>query len=375
MLASALFLIGAPSATNLPAAVVAPAAEATAVAPAAPPPTIEPIAGVPEIPSAASPPTIEKIAPAADPVQEPAGSPQDAIIVPAPIILSPKQGATPSRQHTPGDPLEGFNRKMFGGYQSFDKAVLRPVALGYKHVIPKPVRSGFRNALSNVGEPIVFLNFLLEFKIGKAVKTLGRFAINSTLGLGGLIDVAKTSRFRLPHRPNGFGDMLGFYGVKPGPYLFLPLVGPTTLRDLLGGQADGLVLARAVGEPFDRWDYAIGTGVISGIDQRAESDDELKALFDGALDPYATLRSVYLQDRQGEIDELRGKHVAATPELGEPLDDPLGSPTPATTANPAELRDPLTEPADSQPLPSVTAENPEPPNLADPLIDPAPAKP
>lgn len=271
-------------------------------------------------------------------------------------ILPPQQEVTVfavKPPHAKGDPLEGFNRTMFDAHQKFDHAVLRPVAMGYKHAVPKPVRSGLRNVLSNLTEPIVFLNDLLQLKPLHALKTLGRFVFNSTLGLGGLLDVAKLPGFKLPHRPNGFGDTLGYYGVKPGPYLFLPFVGPTDLRDLLGGQADGLVLPIAVGDPFDRLEYQIPKGVVSGLDQRAEADQDLNALFGTAVDPYATLRSVYLQDRAGEIAALKhGRTKVSTSPLDTSLTDPLS--------------DPLADPAAATPQPESTA-----PELSDPLADPA----
>jgi phospholipid-binding lipoprotein MlaA len=253
----------------------------------------------------------------------------------------------PHRRHAAGDPLERFNRDMFGKQQKFDTAIFRPAAMGYKRVVPKPVRSGLRQFFSNLSEPIVFLNYMLQFKPGKAAETLARFSINSTLGLGGLIDIAKTPGIRLPRRDNGFGNTLGFYGVKPGPYLFLPFIGPTSVRDLIGGQGDGLVLPLAVGKPFDRLEYQIPRGVVTGLDLRAESDDELRALFDGAVDPYATLRSAYQQSRQGEIDALHGGMRSSSPtELRDDLADPAGSEARVQDAPPpAELSDPLTDPA------------------------------
>ncbi|MDQ2878041.1 MAG: VacJ family lipoprotein [Pseudomonadota bacterium] len=257
-------------------------------------------------------------------------------------------------RHAPGDPLEGFNRTMFAGFQRVDKAVLQPAALGYRHVVPQPVRGGLRHFFSNLGEPLVLLNFLLQFRAGKAVETLGRFVINSTLGIGGLIDVAKTRGFRLPHRANSLGDTLGFYGVKPGPYLFLPIVGPTTVRDLLGGQGEGLILPLAVGKPFDRLYYQAPKAVITGLDQRAESDGDLQALYAGAVDPYASLRSSYLQDRQGEIDHLRGKSAGGpAPELDDPLADPAAATAPSTAPPNAsdgpDMPGPLTDPAAAPP--------------------------
>lgn len=256
------------------------------------------------------------------------------------------------------DPLEGFNRAMFGVYRAMDKVLWRPLAMGYKTVVPKPIRSGVRNGLSNLTEPYVFVNFLLQGKPGKAIETFARFVINSTLGIGGLFDVAKTKDFKLPHRQNGFGTTLALHGVKAGPYLFVPFVGPTSFRDMLGDAADGSLLPVVVGKPFSTWKYQIITGVVDGLDMRAEADAELRTLFADAIDPYATLRSVYLQDRAAEIDEVRGTHrtkkVQVAPELDEPLDDPAGSPS-TTSSNPKDT------------LPDAPSDAPE---LRDPMKDP-----
>ncbi|WCM25652.1 VacJ family lipoprotein [Sphingomonas sp. QA11] len=257
--------------------------------------------------------------------------------------------------------MENFNRKMFSAFQKTDRKFVRPAAMAYKHVVPKLVRSGLRNALSNLNEPIVFLNDLLQLKPGRAVKTLVRFLANSTIGIGGLVDVAKTPAVRLPHHDNGFGNTLAYYGVGPGPYLFLPFVGPTTLRDLIGGQGDGFVLPIAVGRPFDRWQFQVPRGIVSALDQRAESDADMKALLDGAIDPYATLRSVYLQNRTAEI---RALHSGAAAQEENPLEDPLSDPA-GGTASP--LADPLSDPAAAPPAPSAA-----PADKADPLNDPLP---
>jgi phospholipid-binding lipoprotein MlaA len=235
--------------------------------------------------------------------------------------------------HAKGDPLEGFNRAMFSVNQSLDKAVFRPAAMGYKHVLPKPLRSGLRNVFSNLTEPVVFLNDLLQLKPKRAVKTLGRAVINTIFGIGGLLDVAKHEG--LPHRANGLGNTLAYYGVKSGPYLFLPLLGPTTLRDLAGAQVDGLVLPVAIGKPFNQIEYQLPKAVVTGLDARAEADPELKSLFETALDPYATLRSVYLQSRAGDIAALHGKSGdTADSPLDDPLEDPAAPPAAAEPTTP-----------------------------------------
>ena len=228
-------------------------------------------------------------------------------------------------RHAAGDPLEGFNRKMFAVQDGLDRAIIRPAAIGYRHVVPKPMRGGLRHFLSNLTEPIVFLNYLLQLKPGKAAETLVRFTVNSTIGVAGMLDVAKLPSIGLPHRPNGFGNTLGFYGVKPGPYLFLPLFGPSDLRDFVGGQADSLTIPVLVaGKPFNQPAYLIPSAVIGGLDQREQNDDDLRALYAGAVDPYASLRSVYLQNRMAEIQALH-HHLRQGGDV-LPIDDALDDP-------------------------------------------------
>ncbi len=268
----------------------------------------------------------------------------DPLVDPATVALDPT--SRPKPRHARGDPLEGFNRGMFGIHQTLDKAIYRPVAMGYKHIVPKPARSGLRNFFTNLTEPIVFLNYLLQLKPGKAAETFARFGINSTLGLAGFFDIAKREDFKLPHRDNGFGSTLARYGVGPGPYLFLPFLGPSTLRDFVGTPVDGAVLPVAIGVPFDRAEYQLASGLLIGLDRRAEADPELRALFAGAVDPYATLRSAFLQSRAAEVAELRGRR-GKKPQVDAPeLDDPLTDPD-ASGAH--ELQDPLADPAIAQP--------------------------
>lgn len=219
--------------------------------------------------------------------------------------------------HARGDPIEAVNEKSFAVTQSVDKAIIGPIAMGYENAVPSPIRDGLHNAIYNLREPTIFLNYLLQIKPGKAAETFGRFAINSTLGIAGFIDVAKRKPFHLPHRPNGFADSFGYYGIKPGPYMFLPLVGPTTLRDLIGGGLDRLVLPLAVGRPFNQLAYSIPTGVVSALDRRVRIDAQLHEL--RATDnPYAALRTAYLEHRQAEIDGLKGKAVSAPDQTPAP---------------------------------------------------------
>lgn len=249
-----------------------------------------------------------------------------ATAAPAPMQDMPTAQTAPDSAittRTPGDPHEKFNRSMFGIQQKFDRAIFRPVARGYATILPKFIRSGLRNLLRHIRLPIVFLNDVLQLKPKRAARSLARFAINTTAGIGGLFDVAKTAK--LPLRNNGLGNTLARYGVGPGPYIFLPLVGPTQLRDLFGGGVDGLIYPIAIGSPFNRTDYQVSTAAIGGLDLRAESDAGFKALLDGAADPYASLRSVYLQNRAAEIAEIKGETVAPG-GLDDPLLDPEADP-------------------------------------------------
>lgn len=273
---------------------------------------------------------------------------QDAAVVTPPAEAPPAAASPPmatdqsampataaaeavSGQHAKGDPWEGFNRSMFRRQQGIDRTVFRPLARGYGTIVPKPLRTGLRHLLSHIGEPIVFLNDLLQLKPKRAVRTLARFLVNSTAGIGGLLDVAKTAK--LPHRDNGLGNTLARYGVGPGPYLFLPFVGPTGLRDLFGAQVDGLIYPVAIGRPFNRYDYQISKALISGLDLRNESDANFKALLDGAADPYATLRSVYQQNRAAEIAEMNGQTIDPS-GLDDPLVDPEADPATSTVDQP-----------------------------------------
>jgi len=298
-------------------------------------------------PTPAPPPIIETAAPAPLAVTGPGATAEPVAAPPAPDTAPHGK-----MRHAPGDPLEGFNRAMYKLHNGLDHALFRPLAMGYKHIVPRFIRSALRHAFSNLNEPVVFANYMLQFKIGKAAETVARFTINSTAGLGGTIDVAKGKGINLPHRNNGLGDTLGYYGVKPGPYLFLPFVGPSDFRDLLGGTADGLLLPNVVGSPFNRTDYMVGKAVVTGLDLRAEHDGDLRSLLDSALDPYATLRSVYQQDRAGEIAGLHGLSADGAGAIpgGDALSDPLADPAAggaaaAPQSGATELSDPMADPA------------------------------
>ncbi|WP_395335422.1 VacJ family lipoprotein [Novosphingobium sp. BL-8H] len=211
------------------------------------------------------------------------------------------------RRPSPGDPLEHINAESFKVVQAVDQAVIEPVAKVYNKGIPRPIRQGLRNFFNNFNEPVVFLAYMLELKPGKAMETAGRFVINTTVGVAGFIDVAKRKPFNLPYRPNGVANVLGYYGVGPGPYMYLPLVGPTTVRDLIGDTLDNLVLAPTlIGKPFNKPEVAIPMSVVRQLGERGAFDEEINRIRK-TDDPYATYRELYLRQRQAEIDALHGR--------------------------------------------------------------------
>ncbi len=215
-----------------------------------------------------------------------------------------------------GDPIAVVNEVSFVAVQSVDKAIIAPVAYGYRDGLPAPIRDGMHNVLNNLDEPIVFVNFLLQFKIEKAAETVGRFAINSTIGVAGLFDFAKKHPINLPRRSNGLADTLGYYGVGPGPYLYLPLIGSTTVRDVLGRVVDLSLLPAAVGKPFSNPIVSATKGALSSIDDRVENDVILTRVQESG-NPYAAMREFYLKKRQAEIDVLKGKRADANIDLNE----------------------------------------------------------
>jgi phospholipid-binding lipoprotein MlaA len=274
------------------------------------------------------------------PPNEPASSAQSEPQTSTPVA-APGEIIVTGRKASPDDPLEDLNSAAYNVTQTVDETFVAPVAFAYKEIMPRPIRKGLRNFLNNLNEPIVFLNFMLQLKPGKAFETVGRFAINSTLGAAGLVDMAKRKPFNLPRRRNGFANTLGFYGVKPGPYFYLPLIGSTTLRDFIGNRIDLFILPFALGRKFNRPEYMIPIGVLGELDHRIEFDDQLREIR-ATQDPYVAARKYYLQKRQAEIDALRGRGNS-TIKAREP--GPAATDNLPTAATPAPERKRLPNPS------------------------------
>lgn len=262
--------------------------------PASPPTTVA-------SPGCAIPPEQPAEAPAAEPVAKPAAEPD----TPAPA--SSDEIVVTADETPPGDPAAAINAVSFEAVQAVDKAVIAPITDGYVKATPKPLRQGVHNVLNNLAEPINFVNSLLQFKVGRAFRAVGRLGINSTLGVAGLFDFAARKPFHLRQERNGFANTLGYYGIGAGPYMYLPLIGATSTRDLVGRLLDLSLVPSAIGRPFSSPLYATGTGVARSLDDRVEIDGFLRRLRSECSNPYAAERDYYLSVREAEIAALHGR--------------------------------------------------------------------
>lgn len=194
---------------------------------------------------------------------------------------------------TPGDPLERFNRGVFKFNDTVDTYALKPVAKGYQRVLPQPVRNSVTNFFSNIGDVYIAANELVQLKIADGVGDIMRVAINTVFGVGGLFDVATLAR--LPKHTSDFGITLGHYGVPPGPYLVLPIWGPSNVRDGVALVAD------YYGNPLT-WvqpsSVSWGLYGLKLIDTRANLLATTDMLDAAAIDKYSFVRNAYQQRRQ-----------------------------------------------------------------------------
>ena len=199
------------------------------------------------------------------------------------------------------DPWEKLNRKTHRFNNAVDRTIARPLALGYVKVVPRPVRLGVSNFFSNLGEPITTLNSLLQGKPKQAAQSLGRFLLNSTLGIGGIFDPASDAK--LPRKNEDFGQTLGVWGWKRSRYVELPLFGPRTIRDVFGLVGDApLSPIRQVENDRVR----LGLQGLQLVNVRAQLLS-IDALREGAVDEYALFRDSWLQRRNYQISEDRKK--------------------------------------------------------------------
>lgn len=238
------------------------------------------------------------------------------------------------------DPLESVNRGVYAFNDGIDKAVLRPVARGYKKVVPTPIQTGVSNFFANAKYPVTLVNNLLQGKFTAALSDTARFTLNTTFGLGGLLDPATAAG--LDVNDEDFGQTLGKWGVPPGPYLVVPFLGPYTLRDGVGSLADDFAEPRAyIEEDRTRWSLWAADKF-----ERRVRLLEADALLDRAGDPYAFVRSAYLQRREYLV---RDGDVPSEDFEREMESEPEEDDT-AVTADPAPKPDAINSAAAASPL-------------------------
>jgi phospholipid-binding lipoprotein MlaA len=197
----------------------------------------------------------------------------------------------PNGNPDPSDRFERFNRSVYKFNTALDHAVLRPVARTYVKITPAPARRSVNNFFSNLRYPITIVNDLLQGKVHDGVSDVGRFGVNTIVGIGGLFDPA--SGWGLSKHDEDFGQTLGKWGVPPGPYLMLPILGPSTARDAPAKLVDRYMSPEGY---ITNSDVTIGLFLAGGINSRAQLLDS-DAVRESAYDPYAFLRSAWLQRR------------------------------------------------------------------------------
>jgi len=206
------------------------------------------------------------------------------------------------------DPFEGLNRDIFTFNRSVDRYVFDPITRGYQRVVPAPGRHAIYNVFQNLDSPVILANHMLQFRVVDAAGTTTRFVLNTSLGLGGVFDPA-ANWFQVYRREGDFGQTLARYGTPSGPFLMLPVFGPSTVRDVFGDVVD--ILADPVSYLLGPWRWwTLVLGGSEGLTTREAHLDEMNALEAGSLDFYSALRSAYLQNRDAMAREARESAVA-----------------------------------------------------------------
>lgn len=276
-------------------------------------------------------------------------------------LLVGDASAAPELGHVPPpeDPYETFNRRLYAVQDQIDHAVVFPLGKFFSFITPGPIGKALHNLVTNLTEPAVIFNDVLQARFKDAGRETLRVTANSTAGLLGLMDVAAGAG--LPRKDNDFGVTLGVWGVHAGPYFYLPLLGPTTARDLIGMGGE-VALSPLTWTRFPgHQTLVISSGVVGGIDRLVRGQPALLSILGEAADPYATLRSVYLQNREAAI---RGE--AAAPILPPMEDEPSAAPeTPPQTQSPSPPPAEQPTPPPSDQSPPASTEQPAPPPSAD----------
>ena len=220
--------------------------------------------------------------------------------------------STDQDMRTVSDPLEGMNRFFFDINERLDRDAGKPAANAYKDTVPHTVRNGLHNVLENLGGPVTFANDLLQAQFENAGIAIGRFLVNTTIGVAGIFDVA--SDWGMPARARDFGETMGTYGVPAGPYLVLPLRGSTDIRDFAGNFVDGyatpLRYVRYDGRNYVGWMKS----TVGSMENRATNMVTYQDIERASVDYYATMRTLYMERRARQIED-RSVRTAGLPDF------------------------------------------------------------
>jgi phospholipid-binding lipoprotein MlaA len=204
--------------------------------------------------------------------------------------------SVPKEYRDPRDPWQGYNRAMYKFNTDFDNAFIKPAAQAYRYVTPEPVDRSVTNFFDNVADLTSAVNNALQFKLSRAGSDVGRVAVNTTVGIGGLFDVA--SNMGLPSYKEDFGQTLGYWGFRSGPYFVMPILGPSSVRDTVGFAGDVAL------DPFfsiSKNEIYWGFIALRVVDRRADLLETGDLLDEAALDPYTFVRDAYLQRRESLV--------------------------------------------------------------------------
>lgn len=225
----------------------------------------------------------------------------------------PRTAAGLRRPDDTQDPWEGFNRRIFAFNQFLDRILIKPVAEGYVAVFTPPERDALRHVLNNLNEPVILANCVLQGRLKDAGVTGRRLIVNTTLGVAGIRDVATT--LHLPRQIGDFGQTLWLWGFKPGPFLILPVLGPSSPRDGIGTGVDVYLdpLRYAITNDHTADALSISRRAADGIDTRARNLRNLDEIKRQAIDYYASFRSLYLQNRNADLTAFQPKVAPQAP--------------------------------------------------------------
>lgn len=242
------------------------------------------------------------------------------------LVFALIQGCATGPNANPADPFEPFNRGMFGFNEGVDRAILKPVSTVYRDITPSPIRTGITNFFGNIGDVWALVNNILQGKPKESVETLARISFNTVFGFGGVLDIA--TDMRLEKHSEDFGQTLGYWGMGSGPYLVLPLLGPSNFRDGIGTAVDANT---DLVNRTDRVTVRNSLATLRVVNTRANYLNAGDVLDQAALDKYSFTRDLYLQRRENLIRDDNGPEKEERYDLPEtkPAGVPAGNVPPA----------------------------------------------